>query len=57
MKIIAGRGSFAFGGGMTGRVIAAGLFGSAPAYLLGLIMATIVHLLAQLVLGTRPPAP
>jgi hypothetical protein len=47
-------GSFAFGGDMTGRVIAAGLFGSALAYLLGLIVATIVRLLARLALRTRP---
>ena len=37
-------GSFDFGGAMTGRVIAAGLFGSALAYLAGLIVETIVRL-------------
>ena len=48
-------GSFDFGGAMTGRVIAAGLFGSALAYLAGLIVETIVRLLVRLVLRTRPP--
>ena len=48
-------GSFAFGGDMTGRVIAAGLFGSALAYLAGLIVETIVRLLAQLALRLRAP--
>jgi hypothetical protein len=47
-------GSFAFGGSMTGRVIAAGLFGSALAYLAGLIVGTIVRLVVRLALGTRP---
>ena len=46
-------GSYAFGGDMTGRVIAAGLFGSALAYLAGLIAETIVRLLARLALRTR----
>jgi hypothetical protein len=46
-------GSFAFGGDMIGRVIAAGLFGSALAYLAGLIVETIVRLLARLALRTR----
>jgi hypothetical protein len=50
-------GSFAFGGDMTGRVIAAGLFGSALAYLAGLIAETTVRLLAGLVLRTRAPHP
>ena len=48
-------GSFAFGGDMTGRVIAAGLFGSALAYLAGLIVETIVRFLVRLALKTRPP--
>src|SRR6202046_3895087 len=48
-------GSFAFGGDMTGRVIAAGLSGSALAYLAGLITATIVRLLGRLALGARAP--
>ena len=47
-------GSFDFGGAMTGRVIAAGLFGSALAYLAGLIVETIVRLVVRLALGTRP---
>jgi len=46
-------GSYAFGGDMTGRVIAAGVFGSALAYLLGLIVETIVRLLAGLLARTR----
>jgi hypothetical protein len=46
-------GSFDFGGSMTGRVIAAGLFGAALAYLAGLIVETIVRLLARLALRTR----
>jgi hypothetical protein len=40
---------------MTGRVIAAGLFGSALAYLAGLIVGTMVRLVARLALGTRAP--
>src|ERR1700727_3086279 len=50
-------GSYAFGGDMTGRVVAAGLSGSALAYLAGLITATIVRLLVRLALGTRVPQP
>ncbi len=46
-------GSFDFGGSMTGRVIAAGLFGSALAYIMGLIVETIIRLLVRLVLRTR----
>ena len=50
-------GSFDFGGSMTGRVIAAGLFGSALAYLAGLIVGTIVRLLVRLASRTRAPHP
>jgi hypothetical protein len=50
-------GSFDFGGSMTGRVIAAGLFGSALAYLAGLIVATIVRFVVRLVLESRAPHP
>ena len=50
-------GSFDFGGDMTGRVAAAGLFGSALAYCVGLIVETIVHLIVRLALVTRPPSP
>ena len=46
-------GSYAFGGEMTARVIAAGLFGSALAYLAGLIVGAIVRLLVRLALRTR----
>ena len=48
-------GSFAFGGDMTGRVIAARLFGSALAYIAGLIAETIVRLIARLALHSRAP--
>ena len=48
-------GSFAFGGSMTGRVIAAGLFGSALVYIAGLIVGTIVRLVARLASGARAP--
>ena len=47
-------GSFDFGGAMTGRVIAACVFGLALAYLAGLIVETIVRLVVGLALGTRP---
>jgi hypothetical protein len=50
-------GSFDFGGSMTGRVIAAGLFGSALAYVAGLIMETLVRLVVRLALGSRAPQP
>ena len=46
-------GSFEFGGDMTGRVIAAGLFGSTLAYLAGLIIATILGLVLRLALHSR----
>jgi hypothetical protein len=46
-------GSFEFGGDMTGRVIAGGLFGAALAYLAGLIVETIVRALARLALKSR----
>jgi hypothetical protein len=50
-------GSFDFGGAMTGRVIAAGLFGSALAYMAGLIVETIGRLLLRLALDSRTPHP
>ena len=50
-------GSFDFGGSMTGRVIAAGLFGSALAYVAGLIVETIVRLVVRLALHSRAPDP
>ena len=46
-------GSFDFGGPMTGRVIAAGLFGSALAYVAGLIVETIVRFVVRLALHSR----
>src|ERR1700693_4696312 len=48
-------GSFDFGGSMTGRVVAAGLFGSALAYIAGLIIEAIVRLLVRLAGRTRAP--
>jgi hypothetical protein len=50
-------GSFDFGGSKTGRVIAAGLFGSALAYFAGLIVETIVRFVVRLVLDSRAPHP
>ena len=50
-------GSFDFGGDMTGRVIAAGLFGSALAYLTGLIVGSLLGFLVRLALDTRAPQP
>ena len=46
-------GSFDFGGSMTGRVIAAGLFGSALAYVAGWIAETVIRAIARLVLHSR----
>ena len=46
-------GSYAFGGDMTGRVVAAGVFGSALAYLAGLIVESVVRALARLFLAAR----
>ena len=46
-------GFFAFGGDMTGRVIAAGLFGSALAYVAGLIVERIVRALIRFLLAAR----
>ena len=56
MRALSG-GSFAFGGDMTGRVIAAGLFGSALAYLAGLIVGSLLGFLVRLALDTRAPQP
>ena len=42
---------------MTGRVIAAGLFGSALAYLAGLIIEAIVRLVVRLILDSRASHP
>ena len=46
-------GSYAFGGDMTARVLAAGVFGSALAYLIGLALETFVRRLARLFLAAR----
>jgi hypothetical protein len=46
-------GSYGFGGDMTGRVLAAGVFGSALAYLAGLTVESVVRALARLFLATR----
>ncbi len=56
MRALSG-GSFDFGGAMTGRVIAAGLFGSALAYLVGLIVGSFLGFLVRLALDTRAPQP
>jgi hypothetical protein len=50
-------GSFDFGGDMTGRVIAAGLFCCALAYCVGLIVEAIVRLLVRLASHTRASHP
>ncbi len=46
-------GAYAFGGDMTGRVVAAGLFGSALGYLIGLALEAVVRRLARLFLAAR----
>jgi hypothetical protein len=46
-------GSYAFGGDMTGRVVAAGLFGSALAYVAGLIVEGVVRALGRILSGVR----
>jgi hypothetical protein len=56
MRTLSG-GSFDFGGDMTGPVIAAGLFGTALAYLAGWIMEAIVRLVVRLALRSRAPHP
>jgi hypothetical protein len=56
MRALSG-GSYAFGGDMSGRVVAAGVFGSALAYLAGLIVETIVRALGRFLLGARAPSP
>ena len=50
MRALSG-GDYAFGGDMSGRVIAAGLFCAALAYLAGLILEGFVRALGRLVLG------
>ena len=50
MRALSG-GDTAFGGDMTGRVVAAGLFCMALAYLAGLILETLVRALGGLVRG------
>jgi hypothetical protein len=44
-------GSYAFGGDMTGRVAAAGVFGSTLAYLAGLIVESVVRALLRALRG------
>lgn len=48
MRAING-GSYAFGGDMTARVIAAGLFCSALAYLVGLMVEAIIRAIARMI--------
>src|ERR1700722_2624623 len=50
-------GSFDFGGAMCGRVIPAGLVGTALAYIAGLIVETIVRFVVRLVFDSRAPHP
>src|SRR3984957_613016 len=50
-------GSFAFGGDMTGRVIAAGLFGSALAYLAGLVVGSLFGFFVPFASHTRASHP
>jgi hypothetical protein len=44
-------GSYDFGGDMTGRVVAAGVFGAALAYLAGLTVESVVRALGRFLLG------
>src|SRR5271156_3237367 len=44
-------GSYAFGGDMSGRVVAAGVFGAALAYLAGLIVESVIRALGRFLLG------
>jgi hypothetical protein len=46
-------GSYAFGGDMSGRVVDAGVFGVALAYLAGLIVESVVRALGRFLLGAR----
>ena len=48
-------GSYAFGGDMSGRVIAAGVFGSALAYLAGLLVENVVRALGLFLSRARAP--
>ncbi len=50
MRALSG-GEYAFEGDMTGRVVAAGLFCAALAYLVGLVLETLVRALGGLVWG------
>jgi hypothetical protein len=53
MRAIGG-GAYAFGGDMTGRVVLAGLFCAALAYLAGLILENLVRALTRLASGPAP---
>ena len=46
-------GSYAFAGNMTGRVVAAGVFGSALAYVAGLVVEAIVRRVLRIMLAAR----
>jgi hypothetical protein len=50
MRTLSG-GSYAFGGDMSGRVFAAGVFGAALAYLAGLIVESVVRALLRALRG------
>jgi hypothetical protein len=53
MRALSG-GAYAFGGDMTGRVVAAGLFSAALAYLAGLVLESIIRALSRLAWGPAP---
>jgi hypothetical protein len=50
-------GSYAFGGDMSGRVAAAGVFGAALAYLAGLIVESVIRAIVRLALRIRAAGP
>jgi hypothetical protein len=49
-------GSYAYGGDMSGRVVAAAVFGSALAYLAGLIVESVVRALGRFLSRARAPS-
>ncbi len=50
-------GSYAFGGDMTGRVVAAGVFGVGLAYLAGLVLEGAIRALGRWLFGARALRP
>ena len=55
MRTLSG-GSYAFGGDMSGRVFAAGVFGFALAYVVGVIVESVVRALGRFLSGARAPS-